>query len=117
MRGGKVYLPSLHLGWKSSIYLFLERGEREGEREGEKHQCVFVSGAPPTEDLAYNPGMCLVWESNQQHFGSLAKLNPLSHTSQGPPLFLMVRTLKINSLIQFQVYIIINYSEGFQCKK
>ena len=42
---------------KDFIYLFLERG-REGEREGEKHHCVVASRAPPTGDLAYNPGMC-----------------------------------------------------------
>ena len=35
------------------IYLFLER-----ERTGEKHQCVVASHAPPTGDLAHNPGMC-----------------------------------------------------------
>ena len=31
---------------------------REGEREGEKHQCVVASCAPPTGDMARNPGMC-----------------------------------------------------------
>ena len=49
--------------------MFRERG-REGEREGEKHQYVVVSGAPPTGDLAWNPGMCPDWELNQQPFGS-----------------------------------------------
>ena len=60
----------------------MERG-REGERE--KHQCVVASHAPPTGDLARNPGMCPDWESNQQHFGSQAQsmLYPLSYTSQG----------------------------------
>ena len=58
------------------VYLFiylkiLERG-REGEREGEKHQCVVASHAPPTGDLAHNPGMCLDWESNWQPSGSQA---------------------------------------------
>ena len=46
------------------IYLFLERG-REGEREGEKHQCVVAALAPPTGDLAFNPGVCLDWELNR----------------------------------------------------
>ena len=46
------------------IYFFRER-EREGEREGEKHQCVVASHAPPTGDLARNPGMCPNWEWNQ----------------------------------------------------
>ena len=48
---------------KKIIYLFLERG-REGEREGEKHQYVVASSAPPTGDLAYNPGMYPDWETN-----------------------------------------------------
>ena len=39
--------------------LFLEWRER-----GEKHQCVVVSHAPPTGDMACNPGMCPEWESN-----------------------------------------------------
>ena len=46
------------------VYLFLERG-----REEEKHKCVVASPAPPTEDLACNPGMCPEWESNWQPFG------------------------------------------------
>ena len=41
-------------------YLFLERG-REGEREAEKHQYVLASHAPPSGDLAYNPGLCPDW--------------------------------------------------------
>ena len=45
----------------SSFFLFLEMG-REGESEGEKHQWVVASWAPPTGDLAYNPGMCPAWE-------------------------------------------------------
>ena len=45
---------------------------REAEREGEKHQCVVASCAPPTEDLACNPGMCPDWESNWQSLGSQA---------------------------------------------
>ena len=59
------------------MYLFLER-----EREGEKHQCVVASHAPPTEDLAHNPGpqwesewqslMCPEWESNWRPSGSQA---------------------------------------------
>ena len=39
------------------LFYFLERG-REREREEEKHQCVVASRAPPTGDLASNPGMC-----------------------------------------------------------
>ena len=52
--------------FKDFIYLFIfRRRGREGEREGVKHQCVVASHAPPTEDLACNPGMCPDWESNQ----------------------------------------------------
>ena len=50
------------------LFIFRER-EREGEREGEKHQCVVASHAPPTGDLARNPGMCSDWESNCQPSG------------------------------------------------
>ena len=46
------------------LFIFRERG-REGEREGEKQQCAVTSRVPPTGDLAYNPGKCPDWESNQ----------------------------------------------------
>ena len=39
-------------------------------REEEKHQCVVVCHAPPTGDLACNPGMCPDWELNWQPFAS-----------------------------------------------
>ena len=45
------------------LFIFTERG-REGERGGEKHQCVVASHAPPTGNLACNPGMCPDWELN-----------------------------------------------------
>ena len=51
------------------LFIFRERGS-EGERKGEKHQCVVAFHAPPTRDLARNPGVC--WESNWQPFGSQA---------------------------------------------
>ena len=55
------------------IYLFIFREiGREGEREGETHQCVISSPAPPTGDLAHNPGMYPDWELNDQPFGSQA---------------------------------------------
>ena len=50
---------------------FLERGEGK-EKEEEKHQCVVASHAPPTRNLACNPGMCPDWELNQWPFGSQA---------------------------------------------
>ena len=65
------------------FYLFIFReSRREGEREREKHQCVVASHAPPTGDLAHNPGMCPDWELNQRPFASQSALNPLNHTSQ-----------------------------------
>ena len=70
--------------FKKRFYLFIFR-EGKGRREGEKHQCVVASCAPPTGDLACNPGMCPDWESNWWPFGSRPALNPLSHTSQGYP--------------------------------
>ena len=33
----------------------------EKEKEGEKHQCAVASQAPPTGDLACNPGTCPDW--------------------------------------------------------
>ena len=48
--------------------MFRQRG-RKGEREGEKHRCMVASCAPPTGDLACNPGMCPDWESNRRPFG------------------------------------------------
>ena len=53
------------------LFIFRQRG-REGESEGEKSQCVVASHAPPTGDLAFNPGICPHWESNWQPFGSQA---------------------------------------------
>ena len=50
---------------RKRFYLFIFR-EGNGGREGEKHQCVVAFGAPPTGDLAYNPGVCPDWELNQQ---------------------------------------------------
>ena len=57
---------------KDFIYLFLDRGVRERKREGEKHQCVVASCAPPTGDLACNPGVCPDWELKWQPYGSQA---------------------------------------------
>ena len=63
-----IYWPDIFK--KDFIYLFLERGEeREKEREKNIHA---VSHAPPTWDLAHNPGMCPDWESNWWPFGSQA---------------------------------------------
>ena len=42
------------------LFIYFQR-EGKGEREGEKHQCVVASLMPPTEDQAWNPGMCPDW--------------------------------------------------------
>ena len=81
-------MRTLHVFFfKDFIYLFLERG-REGEREGEKHQCVAASHAPRIGDLAYNPGMCPDWESNQQPFGSQTGTQSTELHQQGLGYFL-----------------------------
>ena len=61
----------IYLFLRFYLLIFREKG-RERDREGEKHQCVVASHAPPTGDLAHNPGMCPDWESNWQPFGSQA---------------------------------------------
>ena len=54
--------------FKKILFIFRERGRKEkrGKRDihvREKHQSV-ASCAPPTRDLACNPGMCLDHWSN-----------------------------------------------------
>ena len=46
--------------FKKYFINFRERG-KEGERGGENHQYVVASRAPPTGDLAHNPGVCPDW--------------------------------------------------------
>ena len=62
--------------------MFREKG-REGEREGEKHQCVVTSHAPPTGDLACNPGLCPDWELNWGPFGSQASTESIEPHQSG----------------------------------
>ena len=64
------------------LFIFREKG-REGGRKGEKHQHVVASRAPPTGELAHNPGMCPDWESTGDPLVCRLALKPLSHTSQG----------------------------------
>ena len=52
------------------LFIYFERGGRDGEREEEKHQCVDACPMPLTGNLTHNPGMCPDWELNQQPFGS-----------------------------------------------
>ena len=68
---------------KGFIYLYFREWKGGRKRGRETHQCVVASRAPPTGDLACNPGVYLDWESNQRLFGSQLVINPLSYTSQG----------------------------------
>ena len=83
-RGGsfQVWINWGFFFFKDFIYLFLERG-REGEREGEKHHCVVASHAPPTGDLACNPGMCPAGNWTGDPLVHRPVLNLLSYTNQG----------------------------------
>ena len=50
--------------------------------------CGCLSPAPPTGDLACNPGMCPDWESNQQLYGSQASAQ--STEPHQPRMFLIL---------------------------
>ena len=54
---------------------------REGK--GRKQQCVVASQAPPTGDLAHNPGMCPDWEWNPRHPGSQANTQSMEPHQPG----------------------------------
>ena len=69
------------------LFILRERG-REGDREGEKHPCVVASRAPPTGDLACNPGMCLNRELNLRPFGSQASTQSTEPHQPGQNLLL-----------------------------
>ena len=69
---------------RSVFYLFTFR---ERGREGEKHECVVVSHAPPTGDLACNPGMHPDWESNQRPFGLQAGAPSAEPRQSGQDLY------------------------------
>ena len=84
-----IFICSLDSFFKKRFYSFIfrERG-REGEKEGEKHQYVVASCAPPTGDLACNPGMCpRLGIKLLTLMTCRPALNPLSHTSQGWSLY------------------------------
>ena len=82
------------------LFIFRESG-REGEREGEKQQCVVASCAPLTGDLACNPGVCPVQESNQRPFVSQA--SPRSTNPHQPELDHWFLTFN-NTLSQMKSY-------------
>ena len=49
-----------------------------GRKDGEKHQCVVdVVHAPPTGDLAQNPGLCSDWESSPWPFSLQDNTQPM----------------------------------------
>ena len=79
---------------KYFIYLLLERGEGS-EKERETNISVqgihrsIASWMPPTGDLAYNPGMCSEWESNQQPFLQVGTQSTEPH-QPGPSLLLFL---------------------------
>ena len=78
--------------FKKRFYVctFREMG-KEGEREGEKHQCVVAFHAPPTGDLARNPGLCPDRKLNQRPFCSQGGPQPTEPRQPGPDrAFLMV---------------------------
>ena len=76
----------------------------EGEREGEKHQCKVASGAPPTGDLAHNPGMCPNWELNWRHFG----LQPGTQSTEPHQPGLITRHFRhIFLILFFKIYLFI----------
>ena len=70
------------LFFKKILFMFRERGKEE-EREAKKHQCVVASCAPPTGDLACNPGIALTGNWTGDPSVLRPALSPLSHTSQG----------------------------------
>ena len=72
---------------KSILFIFRDR-VRQGEREGEKHQCVFASHAPPTEDQAATQACTLTENPTGGLLIYRLALNPLSHSSQGPFIIL-----------------------------
>ena len=105
-RGGKS-LPLFSFSFLKNIFkrfyllLFRQRG-RVGERVEEKHQCVVASCAPPTGDLARNPGMCPDWESNQVPFGLQASAQSTEPHQSGLLICILI-TIWLHSL-HFIVY-------------
>ena len=49
--------------FKKISFIYFQTEWEEGRKRG-KHQCVVASCAPPTGDMACNPGMCPDWELN-----------------------------------------------------
>ena len=66
------------------IYLYFREGKGERKRGRETLECGCLC-APPTGDLARNPGTCPDWDSNWRPFGSQA--GPQSTEPHQPGLF------------------------------
>ena len=72
------------------IYLFLDRGEGK-EKEGEKRQCVVASHTPPLGIWPATHIRALTGNrTSDPFFAGWHSLNPLSHTSQGSPNYLII---------------------------
>ena len=79
----------IYTSFLKRFYLFIFREGEGRETEGEKQQCVVASQAPPTGDLARNPGMCPDWESNLRTFGLQAGTQSTEPHQPGHILLLM----------------------------
>ena len=86
------------------FYLFIYTEGKGRRKRGKKHQCVAASHAPPTGDLASDPGICSDWQWNQQPSGSQVVLNPLSHTHHGTHCFFNGLLLVLPIKSQFYKY-------------
>ena len=53
------------------------------ERERNINVWLALAGSPAPGDLAYNPGMCPDWESNQSPFGLQAGAQPTEPNQPG----------------------------------
>ena len=95
--------------FKKDFYLFIFRArEREGRRERDRernidvweiHQLV-ASHAPPTWDLAHNPGMYPDWESNWWPFSLQASTQSTEPHQPGPMSnFWVPKDLTTNGLL------------------
>ena len=58
------------------------------------------SRAPPTEDLAHNPGMYPDWESNQRPFGSQADTQSTDPQQPGLIVVVIQRQARVQILAQ-----------------
>ena len=103
---GPDFLCILHSIYKylKIFYVFIFRQKGRGkEREGEKHQCVVASRAPPTGDLACNPGMCPNWELNWRPFGLQASTQSFGPHQPGLHVIFLSYIDYINKCLYIQM--------------